>query len=458
MENFIGDEMTFYALHYKTKEEVYASELYTENERVIVNALHKCGIKVEDETSIQKDWFKNEKFLCPPDILVNSDQFPDLQVTPTKDHDRRYPHSTEKLHVRACFRIPDKEERGIKTIAESDEHKNAIEAVVSELFGNQNLIFCFGNFNLKLNELNWVDFKKRVEKSVYSLNKNSNISDVFIETACIKEYIGAGICIEVQFSQMTTDERKFRTESWANMGYSIAWLGFDDFDWSDKEHPKLILETINVIPCTHANNLRKERNITEIDYKILKMEEQIQETKKLNEKIELRFNEKIEETDHAIDDVKGYFTVKQSELTKSQQEIIKKLTESYYTTTAPIEDAFKTKISSYSNDAIEYARKEVYTLLTKGYLEKIEELIKAGAYFDVVSKIEKDFIKYHLEVNPCLTCEHASFHWEKDSNGKYLNFNQVENPELRFVRYCKIAKRDVRIDQSDCRSYIKRRA
>lgn len=444
----------FTAIHKLTGIEIIASDLVSINETIRVRCAHDCGFRIENVSELLDGWFNEHTFLCPKESIVNSENFGDVEVKFRKGCLKPYKDKEKgTFRVRSHFYIPKKNERGIKTISESAEHKNAIIAIRNEINENENLairitpdiVIPFSSFKLR-------DLSVNQERSLYSLNPESNISDLLAVFTNYNEKLGQGICIEVQFSNKSDADRRLRTESWANMGFSIAWVEKEDFEWDDKEHPALKSDELTVIPYSHTENKRLERNQKAIDYVLVKNEEKYQDLKVLEKKITAEHSDKMYQVD-----------CRQKELDSNQRGLLSKVDKQYFQTSAPAIDSFKEKITKLSEEKSNQFLEFETTKLKEDYATIAAEVLDTTVMMKYAEKFNEILIRKYL----CLSCVHCKFPSYKNELGKWISINPLECPEYRYIRTCwalfKIEGHPETIDISEhdefagCRNYAKRR-
>jgi len=445
--------MTFYAIHKETGIEVVAAELYSIDEKIFVSTAHNCGLRIED-SQLAPDWFKSHKFILPKEILVNPQNYPDdIEVLPRKGCLKDYRKQAGRFNVQSHFYIPNKENLGIETCGESMEHKNAIISVYSSLVPQgleksdlkirltDGVIFSISDFGKK--DIDW-----NQRKTLYSLNPKCNISDILLTFEKYNEHLGAGICFEIQTSKKSDSERLQRTESWANMEFSICWIEKEDFEWDDKLHPTLKSNILDVTPCFHTLNKLSKKNNELSKYLIEKCEEKYQDLKKLEEHIKAEYSQKMFQLD-----------CKAKELDSNQKGLITKINTQYYQTAQPAIDDFKEKINllmlEKSDNFLEFetqALKDGHAALAEKVYDEV-----------VMQKYAERYNTLYTQKYRCLSCAYCDFVKAPTLGRTWKYIDPFEKQEYRYIRSCwKHGAPPEKINVSDdssltCDYYSKRR-
>jgi len=225
---------------------------------------------LKDNASYQ--FIKEEKWFADPNNIESYDK---EKIKDIKTIEVRFREGSEaisktglKYFISPHFFIPNKTELGINVIPESKEHKlvkNWIYSLVKEkklsfFYSTVSRPFDYDN-EVNISELD-VDYNK-VGIECRVKNNRTQIADVIIPLKKIHELFGAGIVIEIQFSNQYEETTERRSYDWALKGYSICWIWKNKFDEISedfitlKDKEKMFLEVNGKIL---QKNIEKDKN------------------------------------------------------------------------------------------------------------------------------------------------------------------------------------------------------
>lgn len=195
------------------------------------------------------------------------------------------------------FRIPNASKLGINIIPESPEHRMAKNWIYQQL-KNSDLKLYYSSVNKPFRYVNPLNLKELpIDKQKICIETNiSNIKTRRVDIICPFIYthplLGNGIQFEIQFSKQRKKTKEERTFDAAFSGYSICWIGNNDFNKIDNNYIDIKKDVLKIDSFSTILKYSGKQQIKNIKFTVQEEMRKIQDF--LNYNLEI-FEEKIDD-------------------------------------------------------------------------------------------------------------------------------------------------------------------
>lgn len=193
------------------------------------------------------------------------------------------------------FRIPNASKLGINIIPESPEHKMAKDWIYSCLKYDE-LVLYYSKVNKPEKYINTIKLselpinKQRISIETNIIDVKTKRVDVICPLMITHPLFGNGISFEIQFSKQRKSTYEKRTFDAAFGGYSICWIGYDDFNKISNESIEIKKEVLKIDSFAGILNKSNTDHIKKLKFTVQ------EETRKISGFLNYKKEEIIEET------------------------------------------------------------------------------------------------------------------------------------------------------------------